>query len=314
MREDLNKAFDNENPALGDPEQLGVMKDRVEVLSKLILVGFGISFGSGFVIVNSYRQSMGSSDTTLFQVEYVSAGVLWWFLFLSVVAYVVFWRSIVKQIKPFIGKRERTLSKLILWSLLHLFLIVLGFMVFTFIFGSLSSGAIHLFTIKGFALIFVNLFGSACIWNVYRELRKLYPSKNILVTKSKRAGFTFVDWGLIMGSATFFLICLSTFGKIYYPRFDKAFGGGKPRIIRVAIQPEHDSLLTALGVSVDTQTRLSEPLRLVSETEADYLVKKADTEVGSLSSDLKTPVIMLRKSIVQGAFIGESYTATFSAK
>lgn len=53
----------------------------VELLSKMLLFLFSLSYGIGFVIVNSYYGANGVAHPGLFRVEYVSSGLLWLFLF-----------------------------------------------------------------------------------------------------------------------------------------------------------------------------------------------------------------------------------------
>ncbi len=290
---------------LGDQEvplsiktELDQWQAPIEFATRFLLFLFGLSYFIGFIIVNSSSRFNSSGSSDLFRVEYISAGLLWLFIFASAVSAIAFCRTALRTVKASVS-REAGKLKWLLILVLYFLVAAFSFLGVATIFSILSSGRIAIFSGTAAVLILALIFSALVVHEIYFDLASHLPNEKSVGSSKRQASPLGIEWPQIFIRFSLLLTLISGFGFIFYPRFSPQFGGGAPKVVRMAVKADSIMLVNRLGLSIDHDTQLSEPVRILNDTDDYYVIKKVLEVDDPFGAELKLPTITLKRDLIE---------------
>jgi hypothetical protein len=248
-----------------------------------LLIGF--LYLCGFIIRNAYLGSLGISQISAFNIEYVLSGISY-VIFISAPFFIVY-------VPYYFIKRTRKKLDAIFIGFSVLFYsggaVILVLVTLLngrpFIRGPFSKIIINTLYKVYFPLFWIVSFSTIyCIYLFIDAYKYIYKEKKKTI---------YGIWGAAIVLIYMFLSSLFLFTAVLYPKVHSAFAGGKPISANILLSEHGVSIAKSFGFEIDN-TRLIQRVSLVHETSSMlyFLAPK--------SNQMKSKSIALPKNIIQG--------------
>jgi hypothetical protein len=239
------------------PSKIGLVKDVLEILGKLLLGLVAICYALGLIVMNSYFSNYGVYSLSLFRLSYVMAGL--WALgpVITLVCFTLLgaWLRSEYTVRPPL-KRRRFLIVTVLGSILVL-------AAFIYVLTSLRGPIDYVgLSLTNFALGLL-LDGLLAILFLYMLYSESFEVERRL---------TFISLFI----AIFIIVLLThavVFGRKVYGAIPPYWGGGMPIQVRIAVESEDKAqeMLKATGISFEGDSHLSNSIEYLFATEDEYI-------------------------------------------
>jgi|SRR5882724_2310945 len=266
------------------------LKEKVEAISKLGVLGLGACYAVGLLIVNLYLRQYNISQVSLIEAEYVAVGALWMFL-MGLTTTVCFYaassiRDLYRDVKQGWKIRFADIYVQTVVTVL-LFIGLCGAVGGTI---KESSAWIFSFTTLKVVMILIATVGGVgqlawVTWEIERIQRPVSEAKNtkptLLLGRS----------GLGFSALIFVTFMIGVYAKFAFPSLSSAHGGGERHKVSLVISSEEIEPLKNMGFQISPENRTTGPVELIFEGSDSLIILPPD-------SSTKAKAIRVKKEFV----------------
>jgi hypothetical protein len=240
-------------------------KDNIETISKSFVLLLGIAYVIGLLILNFQLRNSGIHYLNFLQLEYVLVGTLWLFLTFTTYSFLIGTHIYVKSIfSANTANRLKRISK-------ALIILIAQLAILLNIIQVLSDYQLPFTQRSAWIAIGVLLLHALSFNSILHSIKGDF---RIVGLFSVLKGNT---WNIVFTTMYYLIVfvCgISTYSNFLFPNLSSVYGGGKKQVVEFIVKEEFVPTLQILGVKIDKETKKTEKLEVILESDDDFVISQ----------------------------------------